>query len=86
MISVGNKIWKSSDGETWMMTIDHIKPTIDLIPFNTFFAMLLEYHVVKKPDVLLKFLAMNRKGLDASIFAICRLFLKEGNFDAIALH
>ena len=35
--SVGNKIWRSSDGETWMMTVDHIKPTTKLIPSSTYF-------------------------------------------------
>jgi hypothetical protein len=29
-------IWKPSDGETWMMTIDHLKPTTALIPFTMF--------------------------------------------------
>ena len=36
MLPVGNKIWKSSDGESWLITIDQIKPTIELIPFNTY--------------------------------------------------
>ena len=35
--SVGNKFWKSSDGETWTMTFDHIKPTTALSPFTTYF-------------------------------------------------
>ena len=34
-LSVGNQIWKSSDGEIYMMIIDKIIPTIALIPFNT---------------------------------------------------
>ena len=37
LFSVGPKIWYSSDSETWMMTIDHIKPTIKLIPCSTYY-------------------------------------------------
>ena len=36
-MSVGEKIWKSAGGETYMMTVAHIRPTIDLIRFNTYF-------------------------------------------------
>ena len=36
VISVGNKIWKSPDGETYMGTIDNIKPAIELLPFKTY--------------------------------------------------
>ena len=36
LFSVGNKIRMSSDGETWMMTIDHFKPTTQLIQFIIF--------------------------------------------------
>ena len=36
VFSVGSKMWKSSDGETYMMAHDIIKPTIDLIPLNTY--------------------------------------------------
>ena len=35
-ISFGNEIWKSFDGETWMITIGHIKPTIEFVPFSTY--------------------------------------------------
>ena len=34
LIAVGKKIWKSSDCETYMMNVDHIKPTAELILFR----------------------------------------------------
>ena len=37
-----NRIWESYDGEAYMLTIDHLKPRIDLIAFNTFFPILNE--------------------------------------------
>ena len=40
LLSVGHNIWKSSDGVTWMLTFDHIKPTIEPTPCITYFAML----------------------------------------------
>ena len=39
--SVGNKIRMSSDGETWMMTIDHFNPTTQLIQFISFLLAML---------------------------------------------
>ena len=37
LISVNNKIWKSSDNVTYMMTLDLINPSITLVQFNTYF-------------------------------------------------
>ena len=37
LISVNNKIWKSSDNLTYMMTLDLINPSITLVQFNTYF-------------------------------------------------
>ena len=36
LISVNNKIWKSSDNLTYMMTLDLINPSITLVQFNTY--------------------------------------------------
>ena len=51
LLSVGIQIWKSYDRETWMVTIDNIKPTIELIPLNTYFGYV-ELHEKKtqKPN------------------------------------
>ncbi|MFM7982418.1 MAG: hypothetical protein ACKPKO_24165, partial [Candidatus Fonsibacter sp.] len=37
LISVNNKIWKSSENLTYMMTLDLINPSITLVQFNTYF-------------------------------------------------